>query len=201
MKTNFDIENFAVPNAENPYNYLLDTTVFNRFAENESWLEIAIRSLSFDFCYYKTANQDYELSGQGAKTYDANCVSHPHLSEKFLQKIPVFMKIEKQLYVKRVSSMASLMTNHWVLDGTYHIYDDKSGAGILTKKILEFNEKLRKKHPFAQHYDAMTAEAAIYNHCILVTDDEDLRNLVNEDFPQRAISTEELITTIIHRRE
>ena len=42
----------------------------------------------------------------------------------------------------------------------------------------------------------MTAEAALYNHCILVTDDDDLRMLVNEDFPSSAISTKDLIDLI-----
>ena len=183
-------------NCDNPYNYLLDTTAFNRFAEHKNWLEIAKKSLTLGFHYYKTVNQDYELHGRGAKTYTANgIISHP-VTEQFRQKMLSFDEIQKQLEVKRVSSIASLMPNHWILDGTYRILHTNSDRGVMTRKILDFNEKLRKKYPFAQHYDAMGAEAAIYNHCTLVTDDSDLKDMVNESFPSGAIATKELVELI-----
>ena len=118
------------------------------------------------------------------------------ISDALKKKIPIFADIQVRLNIKRVSSLASLMLNHWILDGTYRCFDDKSAVGKMTKKIFNSNEKLREKHPFAQHYDAMTAEAAIYNHCYLVTDDSKLKRLVVEDFPSRAITTAELIEKI-----
>lgn len=191
----------SIPNQNNPYNYLLDTTAFNRLAENADWLELAIRSLEFGFCYYITVNQDYELAGMGAKAYNKDCYPeyYKEPSGAFKEKMQIFPQIKESLKIQQVSSMASLMLNHWGLDGTYHISDNMSKNGQATQKVLDFNEKLRKKRPFAQHYDAMAAEAALYNHCILVTDDDDLRVLVNEDFPSSAIPTKDLIDLICGR--
>ena len=66
----------------------------------------------------------------------------------------------------------------------------------MTEELLAFNEKLRQRKPFAQHYDAMTAEAAMYHGCYLVSDDNDLGNIVNKYFPQKAIQTKDLIAII-----
>ena len=183
-------------NCENSHNYLLDTTAFNRFAEHKNWLEIAKKSLTLGFRYYKTVNQDYELHGRGAKTYTANGISNRPISEQFKQKMLIFDEIQEQLEIQKVSSIATMMRNHWVLDGTYRMIDSGSIEGIIADKIFNFNEELRKKYPFAQHYDAMTAEAAIYNHYILVTDDSDLRTMVNESLPSGAITTKELVELI-----
>ena len=193
---NYIPDDFENPNPDCSFNFLLDTTAFNRLAEHEEWLLLFEHSLAKGFHYYKTANQDYELIGQGAKTYDADCIPRPITSESFKEKIPAFNNIKMRLQIKRVSSMASFMRNHWILDGTYHLVDNKSAIGTMTQEILDANQKLREKHPFAQHYDAMTAEAAIYNHCILVTDDRKLRNIVNKFFPQRAVQTKDIVELI-----
>lgn len=188
----------AIPNQNNPHNYLLDTTAFNRFAENANWLKLAMHFLNYGFCYYITVNQNYELVGMGAKVYNKDCYPeyYKEPSEAFKAKMQIFPQIKEALKTQRVSSMASLMRNHWRLDGTYHVFDNTRESGQTIQRIFDFNEKLRKKRPFAQHYDAMTAEAALYNHCILVTDDDDLRMLVNEDFSSSAISTKDLIDLI-----
>ena len=195
MSSEFDFC-FEEPDRNCKFNYLLDTTAFNRLAEYGDWLELAEKSLALGFHYYKTANQDYELSGRGAKTYDKNCIPHVNLSESFKAKMPIFDNIKDRLKIKRVSSIASLMTNHWVLDGTYRLFDDKTRVGQMTKEILEFDEKIRQKKPFAQHYDAMSAEAAMYHDCYLVSDDRNLRNMVNKYFPGKAMQTKELIELI-----
>lgn len=188
----------AIPNQNNPHNYLLDTTAFNRLTENANWLKLATRSLDCGFCYYITANQNCELAGMGVKIYNKKCYPeyYKEPSEAFKEKMQIFPQIKEGLKIQRVSSMASLMRNHWGLDGTYHVFDNMSETGQTVQKIFNFTEKLLKKRPFAQHYDAMTAEAALYNHCILVTDDDDLRMLVNEDFPSSAIPTKDLIDLI-----
>ena len=56
------LANFEEPDPNCLFNYLLDTTAFNRFADHRDWLDIAEKSLELGFHYYKTANQDYELS-------------------------------------------------------------------------------------------------------------------------------------------
>lgn len=197
MDSSFPVD-FENPNPQNSHNYLLDTTAFNRLADRKDWLYIAEKSLPLGFRYYKTSNQNFELHGLGAKVYTADTFIPLDfkISDELKKKLPIFADIQARLNIKRVSSIASLMDNHWVLDGTYRILDGKSAVGKMTVKILNANEKLRERHPFAQHYDAMTAEAAIYNHCYLVTDDSKLKKLVVEDFPSRAITTAELVERI-----
>ena len=190
------LDDFEEPNPNCKFNYLLDTAAFNRFAEHREWIDLAEKSLELGFHYYKTANQDYELSGRGAKTYDANCVPHVKITDSFREKMLIFDEVLKRLKVKRLSSIASLMTNHWVLDGTHRVLDDKSKVGQMTKEILQFDEKTKIEKPFVQHYDAMSAEAAMYHGCVLVSDDKKLRDMVNKYFPQKAIQTKALIDFI-----
>lgn len=194
--TDYVPDNYKEPDSDCKYNFLFDTTVFNRLAEHSDWLSIIEQSLNLGFHYYKTANQDDELSGRGAKTYDINCISHVKISDSFRAKMLIFDEIKKCLEIKRLSSIANLMSNHWLGDGTYRILDDTSKVGIMTKEIFLFNEELRKQKPFAQHYDAMSAEAAMYHNCFLVSDDGDLRDIVNKYFPQRAMSTQELVELV-----
>jgi len=199
MRENDLLNDTSIPDPNNPHNYMLDTSAFNKLADKYSDLELFIRSKSFGFMYYKTANQDYELGGIGANVYDENCLpTYYKKSEALERKRPLFYEIQEKLEIKRVSSVASLMINHWILDGTYRIWDDHSVEGKLMQKILDFKQdsKKRKKRPFSQNYDAMIAEAALYNDCILVTNDSDLRNMVNEDFLGRAIDYDELIRRI-----
>ena len=195
------LNDVKVPDKENIYNFLFDTTVFNRLAEHEDWLILLEKSLRLGFQYYKTVSQDYELDGRGAKTYPENISSKKTFSKDFIEKMKQFDIIKERLQIQCVSSCATLMHNHFILDGTMRLPDDNAEETHMVKSILGFNEKLRKKHPFAQYYDMLTAEAAIVNKCVLVSDDTDLRNLVNEDFPAQAISTQELITLIRSRIE
>lgn len=191
-------DEIGVPDVNNLHNYMLDTTAYNDFANDEQLFALVKSSLLVGFRYYKTANQDKELNGWGAKVYDDDCLpKHFKMSDEFKLKIPRLKEIGVVLEVKRVSSLASLMHNHVILDGTYREYDDTSPEGKLADKILQFNEKLREKRPFAQHYDMMIAEAAIHHSCILVTNDRDLKHLMNVDFPQSAISTTELVEEIV----
>ena len=53
-----DFDDYEKPNPNCIFNYLLDTTAFNRFVEHEDWLCLAEDSLEKGFHYYKTANQD-----------------------------------------------------------------------------------------------------------------------------------------------
>ena len=190
------LDDFEEPNPDCQFNYLLDTAAVNRFAEHRDWIDIAEKSLELGFHYYKTANQDYELAGHGARTYDIHGVSHIKITDSFKKKMLLFDEILKRLNIMRVSSIGSLMPNHWALDGTYRVLNKNSNIDLMAEEIFQFNEKKRVKNPFYQHYDAMSAEAAIYNNCILVSDDNDLISIVNKHFPKKAIKTCELIKEI-----
>jgi hypothetical protein len=199
MSENDLLSDISIPDPNNPHNYMLDTSAINKLADNFADLELFIRSKSFGFKYYKTANQDYELGGIGANMYDKDCIpTYYKKSETLERKRPLFNEIQEMLEIKRVSSVSSFMRNHWILDGTYRICDDHSSEGRLMQKILDFKKysKKREKRPFSQHYDAMIAEAAMKNACYLVTNDSDLRNIVNENFPSRAIEYDEIIRII-----
>lgn len=187
----------AIPDPGNLHNYMLDTSAFNRLADNYDDIDLFIYSKSLGFEYYKTANQNYELGGMGANVYDKDCLpTYYKNSEALERKQPLFNEIKKKLNIQRVSSIASLMRNHWVLDGTYRLWDHKSIEGQVVKKILDLHEKKRVRRPFSQHYDAMIAEAALYHKCVLVTNDSDLMDIINETFPGQAISYDSLIRII-----
>ena len=173
--------------------FMLDTTAYNKLYDNPLNIELAIKSLEYGFSYYNTEPQTWELKGFGAKVYDENCnpVYYNHNIS-----LPNFEIIDEKLKIKYVSCGVNLMRYHTVLDGSAHSIDFNTKEGKMFEEILEYNSKLRKKRPFAQHYDAFIAEAAIHNNCILVTDDGALLEFVNRHFCDRAITTEMLIDVI-----
>lgn len=173
--------------------FMLDTTAYNKLYDNPLYFELSIKSLGYGFSYYNTEPQTWELKGFGAKVYDENCnpVYYNHNIS-----LPNFEIIDEKLKIKYVSCGVNLMRYHTVLDGSAHSIDFNTKEGKMFEEILEYNSKLRKKRPFAQHYDAFIAEAAIHNNCILVTDDGALLEFVNRHFCDRAITTEMLIDVI-----
>ena len=94
------LDDFECPDKSCKYNFLLDTAAFNKLAEHSDWLSILEQSLVLEFHYYKTANQDFELMGQGAKTYDKDCIPHVDISESFKAKMPLFDEVKERLKVK-----------------------------------------------------------------------------------------------------
>ena len=112
------------------------------------------------------------------------------------EKRPLFAEILKQLSVQRVSSVASNMPNHTILDGTFRELESSGGSTELLFNILNLMEKhptWKTNKPFAYHYDAMIAEAAMENNCTLITEDSDLYNEVNRLFPKKAIKYADFI--------
>ena len=79
-------------------------------------------------------------------------------------------------------------------DGTNRFVATDSLSGQIYEKIVR--KKASNKRPFEYSYDAMIAEAAINYGCILVSDDEELRDEVNALCPKRAITTDELLEII-----
>jgi len=188
------IKCYYEPDRDNKYNYMLDTSAYNHFIQSPEKMNAAKKSISYGFCYYSTALQDMELSGKGAKTYKKDCISISDYSVP-LELKQKFDIIDKELNIKLVPEIASCMMNHTRVDGTNRFMNPNSLEGKL-HDIIVSNNKPGSNRPFAYSHDAMIAEAAIHYGCILVTDDKELRELVNSFIPMRAITTEELMKII-----
>lgn len=193
-----EINDFEEPNPNNVHNYMLDTSTYNKIAENQEIFNVVKRSLKFGFKYYRTAIQEKELRGMGAKVYNEKCVPTERykITDEFKEKMKKFEIINLELGVKRASSIASGMLNHWILDGTYRLLEDNSKLSELYDEICKEKPNVRKKYPYAQMYDAMIAESAMYHHCYLISNDEKLRKTVNSKFFNRAIDVFELLKQI-----
>lgn len=185
---------YSVPDKNNQNNYMLDTSAYNHIIQSKEKMEATKRSILYGFCYYSTALQDNELSGKGAKTYNAECISVTNyvVPPKFKQKIDI---IDKELNVQMVPEIASCMRDHTRVDGTNRFAATDSLSGQIYEKIVSKN-KADSKRPFEYSYDAMIAEAAVNYGCILVSDDGNLRDEVNLVCPNGAITTDELLEII-----
>lgn len=125
---------YSEPDGKNVNNYMLDTSAYNHIVASSEKLEATKKSVSHGFCYYSTAIQDLELSGEGAKTYNKECVpiiKKPMPSE-MIQK---FRQLDKELDVKLLPEIATCMLNHSRVDGTNRFYDPDSVEGQLFEKI------------------------------------------------------------------
>lgn len=173
---------------------MLDSTVYNYIARNLEALYIMKNSLLYGFRYYSTAVQDRELSGEGAKTYDSQCIPvrmkpmDPELLENF-------DFIDKELSIKAVSEAANVMRDHTRVDGTNRFISPESLEGKIYKEISSKNKK-NSNIPFEHSHDAMIAEAAAHHGCVLVTNDGKLRKTVNTFISNGAITIEELLEII-----
>ncbi|RKI76752.1 hypothetical protein D7V83_19375 [bacterium 0.1xD8-71] len=185
---------YSEPDRKNVNNYMLDTSAYNHIVASSEKLDAAKKSVSLGFCYYSTAIQDLELSGEGAKTYNKECVpiiKKPMPSE-MIQK---FRQLDKELDVKLLPEIATCMLNHSRVDGTNRFYDSDSVEGQLFEKIASKN-KHESNRPFEYSHDAIIAEAAVHYGCTLVSDDKELRDLMNATPSGRAITTDELLEKI-----
>lgn len=174
--------------------FMLDSTAYNHIVDSEEYIETARKSIYYGFHYFSTAIQDMELSGQGAKTYNKDCipVRKAKMPEEKLEK---FAMLNKELQIERLPEVATAMLNHSRVDGTNRFFAPNSFEGKLYELIANKN-KTNSSRPFEYSYDALIAEAAMHYGCILVTDDKELRDTVNSVFKNKAISTETLISNI-----
>lgn len=184
---------YSKPDRTNSNNYMLDTSAYNHIMESTEKMDATKKSITYGVCYYSTALQDNELSGKGAKTYNSDCesVSNFVVPPEFKQKVDI---VDKELNVQLVPEIASCMRDHARVDGTNRFVATDSLSGQIYEKIVR--KKASNKRPFEYYYDAMIAEAAINYGCILVSDDEELRDEVNALCPKRAITTDELLEII-----
>lgn len=174
--------------------YMLDSTAYNHIAASQDFIDTVKKSIALGFVYCSTAVQDIELSGQGAKTYDPNCLSvrKNEMPKELLEK---FAMLDRELHINRLPEVAIAMRDHARVDGTNRFLSPDSPAGQAFRAVSDKN-KVNSSRPYAHTYDAVIAEAAMHYGCILVTDDVELRNDVNASFKNRAISTETLICNI-----
>lgn len=174
--------------------YMLDTTAYNYINLDSNNLEVLKNSLSMGFCYYTTEIQNLELTGEGAKTYNRDCISE-RKKEMPKEQIEELRGINEILKVEVLPEIASGMKNHTRVDGTNRFLSKESLEG---KVFMEINSKNKRqnKRPFAYSHDAIIAEAAIYYGCVLVTDDNELRDTVNSFLECSAISTQELLNIV-----
>lgn len=174
--------------------YMLDTTVYNYINLDINNLEILKKSCSLGFRYYTTEIQNLEITGEGAKTYNRDCVSECK-KEMPKEQIQELRGINEILKVEVLPEIASGMRNHTRVDGTNRFLSKESLAGKVFTEIDSKNKR-QSKRPFAYSHDAMIAETAIHYGCVLVTDDKELRTTVNSFLECGAISTEELLNLI-----
>lgn len=100
---------------------------------------------------------------------------------------PVFEFLEYCNF-KRVSCIATLMQNYTLLDGSFRILDEKSDRYEIFEEVYKNNIHNIK--------DAIIAEAAIYNNCILVTKDSRLNKKVNKHFIRRSILIDDFLSMV-----
>lgn len=185
---------YSEPDRKNMNNYMLDTSAYNHIVALPEKLDAVKKSIFLEFCYYSTAIQDMELSGKGAKTYNKECV--PIIKKPMpLEMIQKFRQLDKELDVKQLPEIATFMLNHFRADGTNRFCDPDSMEGQLYNKI-ESKNKYESNRPFEYSHDAIIAEAAVHYGCTLVSDDKELRDLVNATSSGRAITTDELLEKI-----
>lgn len=87
------------------------------------------------------------------------------------------------------------MRDHTRVDGTNRFVSSQSLEGIICEEISKKN-RVDSSRPFAYSHDAIIAEASVHYGCTLVTNDVELREMVNSFVPNGAISVEGLLEII-----
>ena len=169
---------------------LLDTSAINSIAKKTEYLNIALQLKQQGYHFYVIRVSENELNGFGAKVYDKKCFPSYFKGGPSPEEKAKIQYVEDALEVEFVPEAATLMHNHWILDGNERIEDGLYSD--LIAEILSFRPKWRQEHPFSQFYDAQIAEAAAHYNLILITDDRQLRHAVNKYAKQKSISTAEL---------
>ena len=175
------------PNIENPHNYLLDTCVFDKkLSPSHEDVNLLLGASKRGYEFYVTELQSREIHGVPDRkgTYDTKWEQPENAT--------IIEEIFELLDVKRVSCYGHIGYKWFVLlDGTYRLIEDENNDDERVKMFYDiFNHNNRHLR------DAIIAEAAIYNHCTLVSVDNRLIKKVNSHFENRAISYDEFIKTL-----
>lgn len=176
-----------IPNEKNKNNILFDSCVYDkRLLGNSDDIEKLLLAISSGYAYFKTEVQEREICGVPDRNY---AYDKPWIPNSNADQI---MKILKELDVKRVSCYGHVGYQYFVLlDGTYRPIENENSKDERVKMFYDiFNHNDRHLR------DAIIAEAAIYNHCILVSVDNRLIRKVNSHFANRAMNYDEFIKAL-----
>lgn len=169
---------YYIPDKNIEHNILFDTCAINKIMKSEEFMDKVKKMKELGFNYYIPDALMRELKGVvdrkagGMQVYD-------NVKE---ENESVFDFI-KEINGKRVSSLALLLKNYWILDGSFRSIDEKAEAYPMFSEIHNDNIHHLK--------DAVIAEAAIHNNCTLVTNDKRLNKKVNSHFANRSMLCEE----------
>lgn len=172
------------PSAENPNNFVFDTNNINRLALDAIAIEKCKLAIKHGYQFYITDVQVREFMGVPDRKGTYSDPASWHMSENLDQ----IRSIIKNLNIQHISCVALLLKHFWTLDGSMRILDDK---GPLFEMFQTIHNKNR-----SHLRDATIAEATVYNHCKLVTNDRRLRNKMNSFFPGSAITYEDFLDSL-----
>lgn len=172
-----------IPDLKNSNNIILDSCVYDkRLLNNNNDINKLKKATNNGYAFYITEIQNRELCGVPDRTYKYNdWEPNPNIEK--------LKSIIDELCVKRVSCYGNVGYQYMVLlDGTYRVIEDESSNDERVKMFYDIfnhnNHHLR---------DAIIAEAAIYNNCVLVSIDGRLIRKVNSHFENKAMNYDEFI--------
>lgn len=169
---------YYIPDNNVDHNILFDTCAINKIMKSEEFMKKVKKMKELGFNYYIPDALMRELKGVvdrkagGMQVYD-NVKEENERVFDFINEING----------KRVSSLALLLQNYWILDGSFRTIDKSDDAYAMFNEIHHNNIHHLK--------DAVIAEAAIHNNCTLVTNDKRLNKKVNSHFASRSMLCEE----------
>ncbi len=173
--------NYFEPSDDILHNFIFDTCAINDIIKSQESIAKVIELAKLGNNYYITDVEYRELKGIIDRNGKSGIVK-----EEVQKKNEPVLRFLKEHNFKRVSCIAALLPNFWILDGSFRLFDE---ASILAPMVNDIhNNNLRHMK------DAINAEAAIYNNCILVTSDDRLNKKVNKYFAGRSITTKEFLT-------
>ena len=158
-------------------NYVWDTQALNQLASDDDMIILCKSAYDVGHRYYITTVQERELVGVPDRTMKYNS------SSAWRNPQGQTFEVMKSLCFCRISCIALLYLNFWLLDGSMRILED-SGP-----RIDMFNEIYNNNNHHKR--DATIAEATVYHNCFLISNDKRLRNKTNKYFPGTAITYKE----------
>ena len=173
----YDIE-FTIPDKNNKHNFVFDTYVIEKELVNDSSVVKKCQNkIKNGYHYYITNAQINEIHGRPVRKYKLE--EYPEWTPS--SNIQEVQKVIDVLCIERVSCVATNLPNFDILDGSFREFLDFSPEEPISVMLYEiYNNNL--KHLL----DAVIAEAAIHNNCLLVSTDIRPIKIVNKYFPERA---------------
>ena len=184
----------VIPDKNNKYNFLFDTHIYDKKLSKDFDVVMECqKKISNNYRFYITEVQFRELDGfpDRPQTYDDLSSYNPSKNKNEIQIIIFKLKIQK------ISCLGLLKHDFLKLDGTFRaIPYDKISTNPIGKMFWDIINKNYKKSN-----DAVIAEAAIYNNCILISNDIDLIKKVNKYFPNKALCYIDFINKYLDIKE